>query len=324
MVVESIQSNLLDKVDRNTTELIVQRKYEDIVQYLQEALQASAEDEDNFKNIAADLEENLNKLSNCKADRFEIQPIQESLVRAEAMIAKLETKIKEKNRGSESYTRQELDSMLEQKVDFDVLEEQIAAVLKNRRSKKTALLGGRGGDDDDNGEGGRSLVVKTQLLNDDLDVRGSQKFPGSTKGKQASPYGNNGFPNNVPGAFRMPSEGTKAGGIPSGPMFPVVVQRPKSSQSQLTSAHSELDPRTEGLHMSQSMDQLHGNDPSRVFADHEGVKDYSFLGAATTGGGFNNRSQHKVTGVKVLSAAPVSNQDLEGGGMYVASHVIFF
>jgi hypothetical protein len=72
---------MVDKIDRNSTELIVQKKYEDIVQYLQDALEGSSEDEDNFKNIAVDLNEKLKKLASSKSDRLEIQPIQESLVK---------------------------------------------------------------------------------------------------------------------------------------------------------------------------------------------------------------------------------------------------
>eukprot|EP01035_Chromulina_nebulosa_P017606 gene17606-23180_t len=75
--VESITTELQDKVDKDSVNIIVHEKYDDIVKYLQDALQSSQEDEQNFKLKADELQELLLKLANSKCDRTEIAPMQE-------------------------------------------------------------------------------------------------------------------------------------------------------------------------------------------------------------------------------------------------------
>lgn len=137
--VEMLQVNLTEKIDRNTTEVIVQRKYEDIVQYLQDALQGSADDEDNFKNIVNDLEQKIKILTSSKCDRKEIQPLQESLVKAEATVAKLMKQINSQTH-ADHYTKVEVLSLLDQKVDKESAETLINDVLKGKRKKLASMV----------------------------------------------------------------------------------------------------------------------------------------------------------------------------------------
>jgi len=136
VIVEGLQASLVDKIDRNIAEIIVQKKYEDIVQYLQDALEASSEDEDNFKNVAMELEEKIKKLASSKSDRIEIQPLQESLVKAEASIAKLMTQQREVGKSDEVYSKTEVNMLLDLKVDKEQLDDLVNHVIKSRRGKR--------------------------------------------------------------------------------------------------------------------------------------------------------------------------------------------
>lgn len=146
--VEGILSDLTDKVDRANVEVIVHKKYEDIVQFLSEALKASAADEENFKQKANELIEAMAKLNNSKADRIEITPLQESIVKTEAMLTKLlsQNKIRESQDKSqkEAYSRNEIDTLLELKVNKDDFEQQIQMLLKGakKKNKLNAITGG--------------------------------------------------------------------------------------------------------------------------------------------------------------------------------------
>lgn len=136
VIVEGLQASLVDKIDRNIAEIIVQKKYEDIVQYLQDALEASSEDEDNFKNVAMELEEKIKKLASSKSDRIEIQPLQESLVKAEASIAKLMSQNREVGKSDEVYSKTEVNMLLDLKVDKEQLDDLVNHVIKSRRGKR--------------------------------------------------------------------------------------------------------------------------------------------------------------------------------------------
>ena len=210
MQVEGLQASLIDKIDRNVAELIVQKKYEDIVQYLQDALEASAEDEDNFKNIAAELEDKIKKLASTKSDRLEIQPIQESLVKAEASIAKLMSQNRDGGKKEDVYTRDQIHDLLEYKVDKETLEELVNQVIKNRRKK--------GGDPStvERMTDSRLNTANTQHSgqNTGREEHLQTTFPSNhTKDKK----GASGFPTSTPGVFRAASEAGRAGGAANEP-----------------------------------------------------------------------------------------------------------
>jgi len=174
--VESLQSGISDKIDRGVAELIVQKKYEDIVQYLQDALTATGEDEDNFKNMALELDEKMKKLASSKSDRLEIQPIQDSLVKVEAAIAKLSGDKKDTRRENDFYSKQQVEDMLYEKVDKESLEEFVNTVIKNRRGKATRMAS--------NGNIGPN---SSQMISDTGSTGGGGRDPGSR-----NPIANNG------------------------------------------------------------------------------------------------------------------------------------
>lgn len=140
-----IQHQVADKVDHVVVEGIVHRKYEDIVQYLQDALQSTAEDENNFKIKANELQETMSRLSAAKADRTDIAPMQEVLVRTEAMLHKISASQKEaQQKTHEIYTKEEINALMLLKVDKTEMDHQLEELAKNqkKRGKSSATFGG--------------------------------------------------------------------------------------------------------------------------------------------------------------------------------------
>ncbi len=130
-------TELADKIDRDSVGFIVHEKYEEIVRYLQDALQSSLEDENNFKRKADDIQEMVVLLSHSKADRSEIANMQELMVKTEALMKKVNAQTNIKDKLSDMVTKKELEEFLETKVDkavFDTdLAEMVAAVSKKGR-----------------------------------------------------------------------------------------------------------------------------------------------------------------------------------------------
>jgi hypothetical protein len=82
VTVQAMAMEMTEKIDRESVGFIVHEKYEEIVRYLQDALQSSLEDENRFKQKADEIQEMVILLTNSKADRTEIQHMQELMVSA--------------------------------------------------------------------------------------------------------------------------------------------------------------------------------------------------------------------------------------------------
>lgn len=132
-----MSAELSEKIDRDSVGFIVHEKYEEIVKYLQDALQSSLEDENNFKEKADEIQEMVILLSNSKADRTEIANMQEIMVKSEAMMKKIGTQNHSKEKMKDYITKKELDALLSMKVDKLDFEQQISQVVSNaKRSKR--------------------------------------------------------------------------------------------------------------------------------------------------------------------------------------------
>jgi len=142
MTVQTMVLEMSEKIDRETAGFIVHEKYEEIVRYLQDALQSSLEDETRFKQKADEIQEMVILLTNSKADRTEIQAMQELMVKSEALLKKVGANINIKDRLKDLVSRKELDAVLELKVDKVEMEQQMASVLANakRTRKLTSVL----------------------------------------------------------------------------------------------------------------------------------------------------------------------------------------
>ena len=140
----AMQTELSDKVKQKDVDDIVHKKYEDIVQYLQEALKTSEGEEESFARRAEDLEDKLEKIANSKADRMEVSRMTEAVATNEATLVRITNTLKEKERSKDMYTKKEIADLLDMKVDKLDYEEKLKDVLKQaRKSKKmTAMTGG--------------------------------------------------------------------------------------------------------------------------------------------------------------------------------------
>jgi hypothetical protein len=279
-VVDGIQMSLLEKVDRNTTEMIVHQKYEDIIHYLQDALQANAQDEENFKSIANHLTDYVEQIQKSKVERIEILPMQEAIAQTESIVYKLRQALETVRSNTDAYSRQEVDHMLSLKLDRSEAEDLKPSLMPKIKKKnklghidtsisETSFRGSHEG-----GVGNWSHYLEGQSeesLNRDLlqmnEIKGIKPFEGAKWLGIQNPKGSiidgkamhlssrsatTGFPVNAPGAFRQNSEGGLAGGLPH-------------------------------LVVSSSTGNLDTTAPR--------VRDTTFLGAASMGGGFNTHSK---------------------------------
>ena len=141
MSVQAIAMEMTEKIDRESVGFIVHEKYEEIVRYLQDALQSSLEDENRFKQKADEIQDMVILLTNSKADRTEIQHMQELMVKSEALLKKVGGQMNMKDKLKDLVSRKDLDALLEQKVDkmeFDQQLQMVAAGSKRNR-KLTSL-----------------------------------------------------------------------------------------------------------------------------------------------------------------------------------------
>lgn len=137
---QTMTTELADKIDRDSVGFIVHEKYEEIVRYLQDALQSSLEDENSFKKKADDIQEMVVLLSHSKADRSEIANMQELMVKTEAMMKKVGAQTNIKDRLNDMVTKKEYNEGLDRKVDKDLFEANMGDVIASL-SKKGRKLG---------------------------------------------------------------------------------------------------------------------------------------------------------------------------------------
>jgi len=63
-----LQASLLDKADVRHVDEKIERKYQEVVDHLQKAISAAADDEVEFKRVAMELQDTVKQLMNSKAD----------------------------------------------------------------------------------------------------------------------------------------------------------------------------------------------------------------------------------------------------------------
>ena len=234
---QGITTEMNEKMDRREVSFVVHEKYEEIVKYLQDALQSSTEDEMNFKAKAEEIASLMQTLNNTKADRVEIAPMQEILVKTESMLKKLSTDRK----GASGVTRKEVEALLELKVDKADLETTLSSLTKGaKRNKRLAALGGVSGTVIDEALPIEDSAARDQAMwkslsdamkdeSDEVILRAAQRAGGggggggvadssdfsayilSKRAQAASRGGMSPNPSGTPGAYRNPSEGGRPG-----------------------------------------------------------------------------------------------------------------
>ena len=239
---QGIATEMGEKMDRREVSFVVHEKYEEIVKYLQDALQSSSEDEMNFKRKAEEIASLMQTLNNTKADRVEIAPMQEILVKTESMLKTLAGD--KKGAGGGGMTRKEIEALLELKVDKADLETTLSSLAKGaKRNKRLAALGGVGANGPIMDEAlpmedtaareramWKSLSDSMRDESDEVIVRAAQRAAANNSGgmggmdsndfgayvlsKRAHAISRGAMspnPSGTPGAFRQPSEGGRPG-----------------------------------------------------------------------------------------------------------------
>lgn len=141
MAVQSMTLELAEKIDEDSVGVIVHEKYEEVVKYLQDALQSSVEDENNFKKKADEIQDMVVVLGNAKADKTEIAHLQELMVKSEALLKKVGSQMNIKEKLKDFINKNDLADLLEMKLDKLDFEQMIASGMFNqKRSKKLSSV----------------------------------------------------------------------------------------------------------------------------------------------------------------------------------------
>ena len=138
------------------------KKYEEIVHYLKDALSATQEDEQNFKEKVEEFQKTVQKLSVTKVDRTEVAPMQEFIVTAEATLKKL---TKDQSNPKDVFTKEELLPILESKVNKHDYEEGYDSLMKVlKKTRKLAALSGNYGEPSDDSNQNLEALKKKPLM----------------------------------------------------------------------------------------------------------------------------------------------------------------
>ena len=338
---QGMTTDMNEKMDRREVSFVVHEKYEEIVKYLQDALQSSTEDEMNFKAKADEIQQLMTTLNNTKADRVEIAPMQEILVKTESMLKKLGGDKKGGKDGG-TLSRKEIEALLELKVDKADLEHTLSGITKgNRKHKRLAALGGVPTHvidealpmEDANAVARDKAMWKnlSEAMKDEseeLILRAAQKAQASESSdfsaymlsKKAQAAGNKGVmspnPAGVPGSFRPPSESGRPG--------PQNQSRPSSTAGYAAGygqpggpsyqTSPDLGARSvSSVEYGKTTSEYPHVPPNKSNQVGEHVQDMSFLGGQMAGGGFNQRNNSQLRqGPLMALGSPV--EEVEGIG----------
>eukprot|EP01029_Cantina_marsupialis_P025524 TRINITY_DN67653_c0_g2_i3.p1 TRINITY_DN67653_c0_g2~~TRINITY_DN67653_c0_g2_i3.p1 ORF type:complete len:423 (+),score=155.76 TRINITY_DN67653_c0_g2_i3:513-1781(+) len=143
--IQYIQRTLLDKADLREVETRIETKHEEILGHLHKAIVAAGHDEDEFKRVATELQDMVQKVIATKADRADLAESRAKIV--------AELGIEEKLKQVEAFldlkmSRDEVHELVEAKPDKKEIETMFTSVqkkLKNYMSttqRRTSTAGG--------------------------------------------------------------------------------------------------------------------------------------------------------------------------------------
>ncbi|ETW06314.1 hypothetical protein H310_02598 [Aphanomyces invadans] len=118
--VEDVQRALIDKADRVKVDLIIESKYEEIIEQLQKAMTAISDDEDEFKRNCRDLQDLVQNLAASKADKKDLLEVKEQVL-------------------YDSRVRQQVEN-LRAFIDLKMNREDVLSALKNKADKDEMQL----------------------------------------------------------------------------------------------------------------------------------------------------------------------------------------
>ncbi len=327
---QGMTTEMAEKMDRREVSFIVHEKYEEIVKYLQDALHSSTEDEQNFKLKAEEIQNMVMTLTNTKADRVEIAPMQEVLVKTETMLKKMT----QSSKGKEGYSKKEVEAMLAAKVDRVEFENQLQSALKgSKKSRRLAALGQNSSvqDDANLNQGGPELhphpadVMRDKQMwkgiadnlkdeSEEAILRAAYKahtagggntsdfsaFVLSKKAQTASKAVDKmSLPSTgtIPGQFKGNSEAGRPGAATGPPGDTVTTQADINLSRPTTSDRPNSKSAKGGGVLTQDVQFPSTDFPSAPLPPNQGehLPDMSFIGAQMAGGGFNQRAEGLAT-----------------------------
>jgi len=179
--VDEINQELVLKINDEDVDERIEDKYEEIVNHLHHALKAAAVDEEELKKISSDLNNAMEELKDNKADKREIQFINDRLLRIQEAEGVREAEMIHMVKQSADMIKAELESELNTKIsqtDFDeALQNVVDKISTVTQLAEEGALGGQG-----NGKNGISNQWKglADSLEKGLDSDYMRPPPGST------------------------------------------------------------------------------------------------------------------------------------------------
>jgi len=253
----------------------------------------------------------MKKLSVVKADKTELQSIQEALVKVEASFQKISRTVGE---NKDNYSKKQIEELLRNKVDRDELSDQLKELTRSmRKSRKAAVTTGGFMITEEDPDPAMSRTMSAIELKNAVAMKpapvpkaGSRTGSGLADAKYAGLTHT--FPDsrqlNVQHGNHLSNDNKM---FSEGPEDPVSVN--------MTHVGS-----TEGWNLGPP--SLHAIEPTLTSSGVPGGhgQDMSVLGAPTFGGGFNTKKKlgapnHDHPGLKALGEVEPNTPDLEGGGM---------
>lgn len=297
--------------------LILKYRYEDIVEYLQQALHSADEDGDGARQKAEDMDAAMKKLAVVKADKTELRSIQEALVKVEASFSKISRAVGE---NKDNYSKKEIEQLLQNKIDREELSVQLKELTRSMRKSHKAAVTSGGIMVTDDGNYADPAMSRTMSAIELAQAKSSGMKPITVPKVRLQQQNQRNFSPSVgdddkltPGTYTFPDE--KQLNVRPGNNV---------SENNVLSGNPEYNvihgASTEGWNL--GAPSLHAIEPMLTSSGVPGGhgQDMSVLGAPTFGGGYNTKKKigahnHDRPGLKALGEVDPDTPDLEGGGM---------
>ena len=266
--------------------------------------------EENFNKRAEEMQSDMRRLAAAKADRLEIQQMQESLVKTEAMLQKFSTQYKSSDLSKikSMLTREQIMELLEKKMDRADFDAQIANIGKLMKKKKRDMLLGKT-------ESAPVIAAEHDILDDDITT--TSKGTELLSARMAEHLGT--------ARETIPSARERAMKSPGGLEYEespypteeaygrAAVEIPQSQEPATGHQPKRMDPHSEITDYMRTP-TVQKKVPPQFIGGHG--QDLSVLGAKTIGGGFNTKkTQPTAQGeMKPLNEPIGRGVDVEGEG----------
>ena len=291
-------------------------RYEDIVEYLQQALHSADEDGDGARQKAEDIDAAMKRMAVVKADKTELQSIQEAIVKVEASFSKISRAVGE---NKDNYSKKEIEQLLQNKIDREELSVQLKELTRSMRKSHKAAVTNGGIMVTDEGNYGDPAMSRTMSAVELAKAKASGMKPVTVPKVRPQQQQQQHHQRSL-----SPSVGDDAYTFPDARQLNVRAGNDVSENNIVLSGNPEYNimhaGSSEGWNL--GAPSLHAIEPMLTSSGVPGGhgQDMSVLGAPTFGGGYNTKKKvgahnHDRPGLKALGEVDPDTPDLEGGGM---------